>query len=54
MLVELTGQDGSEVKVVLGKKLRLVKAAVVNDCAVNGILTLRVGPHGVYVECKKA
>ncbi|KAH6644733.1 hypothetical protein C7974DRAFT_440272 [Boeremia exigua] len=54
LLVELTGQDGSEVKFVLDKKLRLVKAAVVNDCAVNGILALRVGPHGVYVDCKKA
>ena len=51
LLVELTGQtDLKEVKNALDKQLWLMKVTVAADCKANGILYLKVGPHGTYVK----
>lgn len=40
LFVELTGQTEYMVKIVLGKQVRLMQAAIAQDCRNNGILNL--------------
>ncbi|KAJ8108336.1 hypothetical protein OPT61_g8245 [Boeremia exigua] len=51
LLAELTGQTDERIlKNALNKQLRLMKAGIANDCAVNGILNLKTGAQATYAR----
>lgn len=51
LFIDVIGQqDLNKLKIALDKQIRLMKAAVTEDCKQNGVLRLKTGPNGTYVD----